>query len=490
MKWARRILWLGVAAVLFFAARPTYHLLRTIAFDNAHLSPLPKGTIDDASRLNQTKVAEVWQIPVDKENPETQIADLLRRAKAQHRKVSIAGARHSMGGHSFYPGGIVIDTLPLNRMTLDAKRRILTVQAGARWSDIIPFLDKHGFSVQVMQSNDNFTVGGSISVNCHGWQYNRPPIASTVESIRLMLADGSVHRCSRTENPELFSLALGGYGLFGIILEADLRVVPNERYRLEQYVVPVNESIATFQSKLQNRAGLEMFYARLNIVPAHLFDDVIIYGFIKDPGPLPALTAPTMTAIKRAIFRGSALSDYGKELRFSAETEQQAWLNGKTFSRNQLLFVDADWFANHTADTTDILQEYFVPRARATEFLNAMRGVLRRHRPNLLNVTVRLVNADPDTYLRYADKPIIAFVMLFVQEKTPKAEDNMRQLTRDLIDAALEQGGRYYLPYRLHATPEQFHKAYPNARTFFELKRKYDPDELFQNNFYAQYGKS
>ena len=51
-------------------------------------------------------------------------------------------------------------------------------------------------------------------------------------------------------------------------------------------------------------------------------------------------------------------------------------------------------------------------------------------------------------------------------------------------------GGCYYLPYRLHATPEQFHRAYPQARAFFERKRAYDPGELFQNRFYLRYGRS
>lgn len=68
------------------------------------------------------------------------------------------------------------------------------------------------------------------------------------------------------------------------------------------------------------------------------------------------------------------------------------------------------------------------------------------------------------------------------------AERGMKALTRDLIDAALAHEGRYYLPYRLHATPEQFHLAYPQARMFIDHKRKYDPGELFQNQFYLKYG--
>jgi hypothetical protein len=45
------------------------------------------------------------------------------------------------------------------------------------------------------------------------------------------------------------------------------------------------------------------------------------------------------------------------------------------------------------------------------------------------------------------------------------------------------------LPYRLHATPEQFARAYPQGADFFAAKRRYDPDELFQNEFYLKYGQ-
>ena len=61
-------------------------------------------------------------------------------------------------------------------------------------------------------------------------------------------------------------------------------------------------------------------------------------------------------------------------------------------------------------------------------------------------------------------------------------------MTGSLIDAALAVGGRYYLPYRLHATPAQFHRAYPRAVEFFRRKRQHDPGELFQNRFYEAYG--
>src|SRR6266404_1728594 len=256
----RRWLWISLAAgfVLLVLAlgRPMIHLIRVTWKDTDQTEKLPPGYVDAVSRMNKTQVSEVWEIPADSQAAEQQLRKLLRKAQAAGLPVSIAGARHSMGGHTIYPGGITINMLPFNGMELD--ERILHVQAGARWSEVIPYLDKRGRSIEVMQSDNSFTVGGSLSVNCHGWQYGRSPIASTVESFRLMNADGSVLRCSRSENKELFSLALGGYGLFGIILDVDLRLVPNERLRLEQYVVPVDGALESFERKILERPGVSM----------------------------------------------------------------------------------------------------------------------------------------------------------------------------------------------------------------------------------------
>ncbi len=493
MKKRKRVV-LAILAIAFlvmvgFLAKPVAHLVRNAWRDADDLSGPPSGYVDDASRLNQTEVAEVWEIPIDREEPERQLAELLARCREDGLQVAVAGARHSMGGHTIYPGGIVIDMLPWNRMELDSERNILNVQAGALWKDVIAYLDQRGRSVAVMQSNNSFSVGGSISVNCHGWQHDRPPIASTVESFRLMQADGTIVHCSRDENPELFSLVLGGYGLFGIILNVDLNVVPNERYRLEQYIVPVDQSLATFDSKINSQPGVRMVFARMNIVPDQLFQEVMINAFFRDAGgEIPSLSELGMPGLRRAFFRGSAENDYGKKLRWNAETKLQPALAGKIFSRNQLMNEGVEVFQNRDADSTDILHEYFVPRHRVAAFVDAMRTIILKHKPNLLNVTVRSINEDEDTFLRYADQPMIAFVMLFVQAKTAAGERSMEALTRDLVDAAIKHEGRYYLPYRLHATTEQFHRAYPQAREFFELKRKYDPGELFQNQFYVKYG--
>ena len=486
----RLVVVLLLLALAAFVARPTFHLIRTTLSDGNEIRPIPDGYVDDASRMNATAVREVWRVPTDTEAPEKQIAKLLRRARNDNLKISIAGARHSMGGHTIYPDGIVLDTLHLNQLSLDEDKNLLTAGSGALWQDIIPFLDKRGLSVAIMQSNNSFTVGGSISVNCHGWQYGRAPIASSVVSFRLMKADGSVLRCSRTENAELFSLVLGGYGLFGVILDVELKVVPNVKYRLEQHLISAVEALSTFDAEVRDRPDLEMVYARMNVTPTTFLDEVIINAFFVEKGEIPALKEPGITKLKRSIFRGSADSAYGKRLRWQAETKIQPFLTGEHFSRNQLLNEGVEVFQNRSEKSTDILHEYFVPRRRLAGFVEDLRDVIPRHKGDLLNVTIRSVDQDRDTFLSYATEPMIALVMLFVQDRTDSGEAQMATMTRELIESALRHEGRYYLPYRLHATEEQFHRAYPQAHEFFTKKREHDPDELFQNRFYQRYGKA
>jgi FAD/FMN-containing dehydrogenase len=484
----------GAALIALVAAavvaRPALHLSRTALRDTQDRRPPPAGSIDDASALDQAPVAEIWNIPADPALAEAQLVALVQRARAGRIPVSVAGARHSMGGDSIRRDGIVLNMLPFHAMSLDPARNLLHVQAGARWSEVLPYLNATGRSVAVMQSNNSFSVGGSISVNCHGWQARRPPIASTVLSFRILRPDGGIARCSRSENAELFSLALGGYGLFGVILDVELRVVPNREYRLERVVTSVEDYPRVFGERVAEGRDVEMAYGRLSVAPESFLREAILSVYHRVPagdGQPSRVAFPEISGLTRLLFRGQVGSDYGKSLRWRAEKSLGGALGGGTVHRNELLGEPVDVFENRSAESTDILHEYFVPAASFAPFVSELRDIVPRHGGDLLNVTVRDLRRDDDTFLRYADQDLLALVMLFNQHRTPEGEAAMRGMTRALVDAALRHGGRYYLPYRLHATREQLEKAYPQARRFFELKRRYDPDAIFQNAFSLAY---
>lgn len=493
-RWVLLTLSLLVLVAAGCLGKPTVLWFNAWLHDQPAQEKLQTGFVDDASRLNRTQVKEICSIPSEPAAAEAQLCELLQRARAERLPVAIAGARHSMGGHTINADGIVLNMLPFNHMELDEKRGVLRVGAGARWSEVLPYLDARGYSVGIMQSNNNFSVGGSLSVNCHGWQHNRPPFASTVESLRVMTADGTIRQCSRTEQADLFSLVLGGYGLFGIVLDVELRVVPNERYRPEVEVLPAEKYVARLEVKVHGTTNAGMVYGRLCVVPGEktFLREAILTVFRRVPctrQEIPELKTLGYATLRREVYRAQIDSQAGKEVRWSTEKTVSKQITNKFFSRNQLLNEEAETYQEQNADRTDILHEYFIPPQQMTQFLERARKIIPKHQCDLLNVTIRNVLEDKDTVLRYADREMFALVMLFNQLRTLEADLQMEAMTRELIDAALACGGRYYLPYRLHATKEQFFQGYPQAVTFFEQKRFWDPEAVFQNKFYLKYGR-
>jgi len=482
-----RILLFLLVILFLLIGRPTGFLICTYIKDKKLVKVEKNGYTNDASHLNETKVDSTVKAFEDIDKATAQIVQLIKLAKEQGKKISIAGAQHSMGGHTIYPDGIVLDMKGFRYMELDSTDEYLLVGSGALWSDIIPYLNIQDKSVAVMQSNNSFSVGGSVSVNCHGWQPNSPPIASTVESFRLINADGKILNCSRTENAQLFSLVLGGYGLFGVILDVKLKVVSNKMYTAHQYVIKSADYIKEYD-RLANDANIGMVYGRININPDNFMQEAILSTFIIDSNAIiEPLQEAAFTSIRRTVFRGSANNDYGKNLRWRAEKLSASQINGKKFSRNQLLNESVEVFQNSDTAYTDILHEYFIPKDRVGNFIDSLKKIIPAYKVDLLNITVRNVKKDEDTFLKYANEEVFGFVMLFNQEKTKEAEMQMKAATQRMIDAATSLKGTYYLPYRLHATKEQMNSAYPQAKEFFLLKKKYDPAEIFQNKFYQSY---
>ncbi len=490
----RRILFTFLAILLLTAglmlARPVLFLAGVWWHDGRAPRAMPAAGTNDASRLNPTAPAEVIPVAADPVAAVRQLGELVRRAAREGRHISISGAQHSMGGHTLYPGGIALDMHPFRQMSLDENRRLLTVGAGARWLEIIPYLDERGYAVTIMQTNNDFSVGGSISVNCHGWQNDMPPIASTVDSFRLLTATGEVVRCSRTENQELFSLALGGYGLFGVILEVDLRVLPNDFYAAEAHAVAPKDYVKAYRELTLNQADVGMAYGRLSVAPNSFFQEASVTLLRRKASGQPVkgtLLHEKPSLLKRLVFRGGIGSDYGKNLRWWLE-KQFGETGGQVFSRNEVMNEPSNLYATRDDATTDILHEYFIPADRVGDFIEKSRAIFLTFRPQLLNVTIRNVKPDHDTFLRYAPEEVFGFVLLFHQARDDSAEAAMKVMTRELIDAALACGGRYYLPYRPHATREQFLRAYPQAPEFFAHKARYDPHGVFENQFYLNYG--
>jgi hypothetical protein len=142
-RWVRAVfcvLVLALALSTWLAGPTTWRLAMAWFADKPMHQDLPKGYTDDASRMNATRVAQVVPVAREPAQAQAQIRQLLQQARKEQLKISIAGAKHSMGGHTIYPDGIVLDMLSFDAMELDTEKKILRVGAGARWSQVIPYL--------------------------------------------------------------------------------------------------------------------------------------------------------------------------------------------------------------------------------------------------------------------------------------------------------------------------------------------------------------
>jgi FAD/FMN-containing dehydrogenase len=221
---------------------------------------------------------------------------------------------------------------------------------------------------------------------------------------------------------QIFFLALGGYGLFGIIMDVELKVVPNERYQPKAEILTCDNYVASFVERVDADPAAGMVYGRLCVVPGeHTFlREAILTVFVRSPcerEEIPLLRDAGYATLRREVYRAQIGSEAGKQLRWRAEKEFGELFSGKYFSRNQLLNEAAEVYQEQNIDRTDILHEYFIPTAQFVSFLDRARAIIPKHRGDLLNVTVRNIKEDRDTFLRYADRDMFAFVMLFNQAR-------------------------------------------------------------------------
>lgn len=455
------------------------------------------GTINDASCLNRTSIYGVVAVQTEED-----IRVALQFARENHLRVTPAGRRHSMGGQSFAQDGLVVDMHGFNRISLDRERKILRAQSGATWAEIQRLLDREGLAMIAVQSINIFSVGGTLSVNAHGIAHDPGQIAPTVRSLRVMTSDGEVHTTNPAENAELFRHVLGGYGLFGIILDAELEVMDNEVYVRKTDTIDYREFPAYFAKSIAGKAEVGLLYGRLSMSPGSYLTETLVHRYERVPfdGPLPPLRPPERVWLNRLAINLSKTGSFGRRVRWWLEKQIEPKLHvcserrevageGQCLvTRSQEMFDAMDYLRNRLQDT-DILQEYFIPHERMPEFIDSLRSTVVANRANLLNVTIRIVTRDTVTALPYAGEDMFAIVLYFNQGFNEEESAVLQRTTSDLIDLATGLGGTYYLPYQLHYSPSQLRRAYPGIDSFFETKRRLDPGELFTNTFYEKYGR-
>ncbi|HYX51791.1 MAG TPA: FAD-binding oxidoreductase [Ktedonobacteraceae bacterium] len=441
------------------------------------------GTINDVTGVNRTSIYGILQI-----QSEHDLRNTLQFARWHKLTVSIAGAKHSMGGQEFATDALVLDMRAFNQMSVDTNSKILTVQSGAIWHHILEYLNPYSLSIEAMQSFDLPTVGGTISVNAHGLDRRIGGIAPTIQSLRLMLADGSIQTLSRQENDELFQAVIGGYGLLGIILDAQLTLMDNLAYNEVRTIIKTQDFPSAYKT-IVNDPTYHMFYARLSDAPSSFLQETIIYAYqvVDQALPLQPLKPENFVRLTRFVFNLALKSNVGREIKWWAEKNIQPLLETYPQSRNQIMYRSYAYLKNNLHNNTDVLQEYFLPQEQILAFIQGLGDILQRLAVVTRNVEIRSVHNE-NILLDYAKADWLGVVLYLNFDVTKQDMRKIKEAHSELIELAQSLGGSFYLPYQLSATRAQIDNSYPEFGRFLELKLQYDADLLFTSKFYQKYG--
>lgn len=154
-----------------------------------------------------------------------QVADALAFARDQDVPLALRSGGHGISGRSTNDGGIVIDLSRMNRIeVLDADRRLVRIEAGARWKDVAAALAPHGWA---LSSGDygGVGVGGLATAGGIGWLVREHGLTiDHMVAARLVLADGTRVTASESANADLFWAVRGAGANFGIVTSFDFVV--------------------------------------------------------------------------------------------------------------------------------------------------------------------------------------------------------------------------------------------------------------------------
>ena len=449
--------------------------------------------IYDFGRLDGPDVADIVYI-----RRETDIKKALKRAREQQQHITLVGTGKSQGGHLVHPKAIALDMKGFNRiLRTDKQKRTIKVQSGCTWDQIQRHLNPLGLSLVTMQSSNDFTVGGSVSSNIHGRDIRHSSMVASIRELTVMLADSNVVTANRRKNRELFHYVIGGQGLFGVILAAELQLTDGRLYIEETMRIPTSEIATFFRNVKKHQPSVELIMTRPSIAPKQFLRDGLITTWRRVEAdhtdiPVQQLGEEKNVTRDRLIYKLSRRYTWGKAMRSYLEGAVGTPV-GKTrlVSRNNAMrppITPLKMLINSSKSHSDHTQEFFLPLSKFNDFMEMTRKVLLSRHTNVMGVTVRFIGKQSESFLNYTKGSDCIAVMLHMNH--PLHENGRAHATRtirELIDAAIACGGCSYLTYALQPTSQQLRTMYPNIDRFFVAKKKYDPTELFTTNFYSRY---
>jgi FAD/FMN-containing dehydrogenase len=458
---------------------------------------------DIHSQLNPTEVA--W---VARPTSLSQLTELVQRAAKENQALSVAGGRHAMGGQQFAQNCGHIDLTALTQvLSANAQQGLLRIEAGAMWPHIIAATHQMGYPTggtwairQKQTGVDDVTLAGSICANAHGRGLLMQPLGDDIEDLTLINAQGQILLCSRQQNAELFSLVIGGYGLFGIIYAATLRLMPRQRLKRVVDILDLADAMNAVHRRVQQGC----LYGDFQFIIDPQDDAFLRRGVMACYLPAKVNTAPENTVADLAPdtwLRLLKLAHDDKATAFKLYAQHYLSTDGNTYWCDTMQLSTyipsyADFLEKNTTSVgpnsvreTLVIGEHYVPRDQIAVFIEGARDILRATQVEVIYGTIRAILQDQTSFLPWAQGDFACVIFNLRTPHNNEGQARTAQAFQALMALAIELKGSYFLTYHRHATLKQVHQAHPKFSAFLERKRDHDPQGRFTSDWYRHYKK-
>ncbi|RUQ99186.1 D-arabinono-1,4-lactone oxidase [Labedella endophytica] len=209
---------------------------------------------------NWARTESARPIRVERPSSPGAVARAVRAAAGSGLPIKAAGSGHSFTGIAVAPGVLLeLDDLT-GLVSVDRDRRLATILAGTRLSDVSRLLAPHGLALENLGDIDRQTISGAISTGTHGTGIGFAGLAARVRAVTLVTGDGSLRRFSADESPELLPAVSLGLGALGVLVDVTIECVDAFVVSAVEAPEPLDATIAAAEQRARSADHFEFYW--------------------------------------------------------------------------------------------------------------------------------------------------------------------------------------------------------------------------------------
>ena len=362
-------------------------------------------------------------------------------------------------------------------LDFDASSGVLCVQAGVLLAEILESFVPRGWFLKITPGTKFVTIGGAIASDVHGKNHhNAGCFSEAVINLDLMLPDGQIISCSKTQNPELFRATCGGMGLTGIILSAQIALKKINSNQIIQTTVKTRNLEETFSAFSQyGNESYSVAWIDCLARGDSMGRSILMTGDFADDGKL----------------------DYAHKTRLNIPFYFPAWLlnrfsvkafNWLYYHKNRQIIsqqkvgidtffypLDAILNWNRIYGRNGFIQYQFIlPLETSFNGLTELLEKISASGKGSFLAVLKLHGKSNNNYLSF---PLEGYSLALDFKMEPGLFDLLNQLDEIL----LRYGGRIYLAKDARVSKTTFEKGYPLINQFRELRKAYKMNQKFNS---------